>query len=114
MGREGKPFSFDDTRKAAGLQKISLFVYGRLIYYRSHGPGPISPNGCGPGSTTRPRRAGSGTHHPTPVAGESAMADMSHLTERQRQIYDFIKSKIENRGYGPTVREIGEGFGIQS
>jgi repressor LexA len=42
------------------------------------------------------------------------MADMSHLTERQRQIYDFIKSKIETRGYGPTVREIGEGFGIQS
>lgn len=36
------------------------------------------------------------------------MPDMSRLTERQREIYDFIKEKIETRGYGPTVREIGE------
>src|SRR5260370_35305822 len=42
------------------------------------------------------------------------MTDMSHLTDRQREIYEFIKDKIESRGYGPTVREIGEAFGIQS
>jgi repressor LexA len=42
------------------------------------------------------------------------MPDFSQLTERQRQIYDFIRDKIESRGYGPTVREIGEGFDIQS
>ncbi|MFL5245794.1 MAG: transcriptional repressor LexA [Gemmataceae bacterium] len=42
------------------------------------------------------------------------MTDMSHLTDRQREIYEFIKTKIEGRGYGPTVREIGEAFGIQS
>jgi repressor LexA len=42
------------------------------------------------------------------------MSDTSHLTERQREIYEFIKNKIESRGYGPTVREIGEAFGIQS
>jgi len=42
------------------------------------------------------------------------MPDMSQLTERQKQIYEFIRSKIETRGYGPTVREIGEGFGIMS
>jgi repressor LexA len=42
------------------------------------------------------------------------MADVSLLTEKQKRIYDFIRSKIETRGYGPTVREIGEGFGIQS
>src|SRR5262249_30693843 len=44
----------------------------------------------------------------------SAMPDFSQLTERQREIYDFIREKIENRGYGPTVREIGEAFKIQS
>src|SRR5438128_2738323 len=38
---------------------------------------------------------------------ESAMPDFSQLTERQREIYEFIRSKIESRGYGPTVREIG-------
>src|SRR3954468_14770437 len=36
------------------------------------------------------------------------------LTRRQRQIYDFLKDKIRNRGYGPTVREIGANFGIRS
>ena len=42
------------------------------------------------------------------------MPDFSHLTSRQREIYEFIREKIESRGYGPTVREIGEAFGIQS
>src|SRR4051812_9985233 len=42
------------------------------------------------------------------------MPDFSRLTERQREIYEFIREKIETRGYGPTVREIGEGFGIKS
>jgi len=36
------------------------------------------------------------------------------LTSRQKQIYDFLKDKIRNRGYGPTVREIGAHFGIRS
>jgi len=40
--------------------------------------------------------------------------DFSQLTERQREIYDFIKEKIESRGYGPTVREIGAPFDIKS
>src|SRR5690242_12432767 len=42
------------------------------------------------------------------------MPDFSQLTERQREIYDFIKGKIEARGYGPTVREIGQAFEIRS
>jgi repressor LexA len=42
------------------------------------------------------------------------MPDFSSLTERQREIYDFIKEKIESRGYGPTVREIGQAFKIKS
>jgi repressor LexA len=39
---------------------------------------------------------------------------MDQLTKRQRDVYEFIKDKIQNRGYGPTVREIGEHFGISS
>src|SRR5437016_2076478 len=42
------------------------------------------------------------------------MTDLSQLTERQREIYEFIRDKIESRGYGPTVREIGLGFDIKS
>ena len=36
------------------------------------------------------------------------------LTSRQQAIYDLIKDMIINRGYGPTVREIGDQFGIRS
>jgi repressor LexA len=36
------------------------------------------------------------------------------LTERQQGVYEFIREKIRNRGYGPTVREIGMHFGIKS
>jgi repressor LexA len=35
-------------------------------------------------------------------------------TERQLEIYAFIRDKIQNRGYGPTVREIGQAFDIRS
>ncbi len=42
------------------------------------------------------------------------MAETSALTGRQQEIYEFIREKIENRGYGPTVREIGEAFDIRS
>ncbi|MDA1251634.1 MAG: transcriptional repressor LexA [Planctomycetota bacterium] len=39
---------------------------------------------------------------------------LATLTSRQRDIYEFLKDKILNRGYGPTVREIGNEFGIRS
>ena len=36
------------------------------------------------------------------------------LTDRQQNVYNMIRSLIVERGYGPTVREIGEHFGIKS
>src|SRR5947208_1974192 len=42
------------------------------------------------------------------------MADTDVLTPRQREIYHFIRGKIQGRGYGPTVREIGTEFHIKS
>jgi repressor LexA len=42
------------------------------------------------------------------------MVDHNSLTPRQREIYNFIRSKIQGRGYGPTVREIGLQFQIKS
>lgn len=37
-----------------------------------------------------------------------------NLTERQMAVYEFIREKIRERGYGPTVREIGAEFDIMS
>ncbi len=42
------------------------------------------------------------------------MTKTANLTPRQREIYEFVKDNIMNRGYGPTVREIGDEFGIKS
>ncbi len=39
---------------------------------------------------------------------------MQGLTERQRQILDFISTRIQELGYPPTIREIGEQMGIRS
>lgn len=39
---------------------------------------------------------------------------MEQLTKRQKMVYNFIRDKIQNRGYGPTVREIGQRFNIRS
>src|SRR5258708_30903256 len=36
------------------------------------------------------------------------------LTERQEKILSFIKKSIVDQGYPPTIREIGEFFGIRS
>jgi repressor LexA len=36
------------------------------------------------------------------------------LTDRQRQIWEFLGSYVEEHGYPPTVREIGEAVGLAS
>ncbi len=39
---------------------------------------------------------------------------MQGLTKRQEQTLEFIRSSIRDRGYPPTLREIGEHMGIRS
>lgn len=49
---------------------------------------------------------------PTPVQYDSRA--MQGLTKRQEQTLDFIRDSIRDRGYPPTLREIGEHMGIRS
>jgi repressor LexA len=37
---------------------------------------------------------------------------MKGLTAKQQNVYDFIIAMMEDKGYPPTVREIGDRFGI--
>ena len=39
---------------------------------------------------------------------------MSDITARQQRILDFIAETVRERGYPPTVREIGEAVGLTS
>ncbi|EUJ33335.1 LexA repressor [Listeria floridensis FSL S10-1187] len=36
------------------------------------------------------------------------------LSKRQQDIYEFIKSEVKEKGYPPSVREIGEAVGLAS
>lgn len=38
----------------------------------------------------------------------------SSLTDRQRQVLEFVDAEIRKRGYPPSVREIGEAVGLAS
>lgn len=42
------------------------------------------------------------------------MAERGQLTDRQKEVLDFIQESITGRGYPPTLREIGERMGIRS
>jgi len=42
------------------------------------------------------------------------MDDEARLTARQRRILEFIRETVRERGYPPTVREIGEAVGLTS
>lgn len=40
--------------------------------------------------------------------------EMAELTGRQRQVLDYIREMVAQRGYPPSVREIGEAIGLSS
>src|SRR5262245_35760581 len=42
------------------------------------------------------------------------MAERDELTDRQKEVLEFIQESISGRGYPPTLREIGERMGIRS
>lgn len=42
------------------------------------------------------------------------MTDRNTLTARQREILDLIRSTVAQRGYPPSVREIGDAVGLSS
>jgi repressor LexA len=42
------------------------------------------------------------------------MAEPAQLTPKQQKIYDFICKRIDDRGYPPTIRDIGTAFDIKS
>jgi repressor LexA len=37
-----------------------------------------------------------------------------HLTRRQKEILDYVSEYLDDRGYAPTIEEIGEHFGLSS
>lgn len=39
---------------------------------------------------------------------------MKEISDRQKQIYQFIKRTVQEKGYPPSVREIGNAVGLQS
>ena len=74
-----------------------------------------------PAARTAPRgvRRSKTTLRPSPLDSLLPRTEMDAEggdapTERQMEIYGFIREKIQSRGFGPTVREIGQAFKIRS
>jgi repressor LexA len=44
----------------------------------------------------------------------ASLTDMDELTARQQRILEYIRRTVQERGYPPTVREIGEAVGLTS
>jgi repressor LexA len=51
---------------------------------------------------------------PATVTRVAARRPGSPLTERQREVYNFIVEHVRRQGYSPTVRDIGHALGIRS
>jgi repressor LexA len=51
---------------------------------------------------------------PEKEGGMPKQATEPGLTDRQRRILEFIATTVEERGYPPSVREIGEAVGLHS
>src|SRR5881227_432512 len=66
-------------------------------------PWPLMPSDRSPTLRTSVRTIAKGT----------LMADVK-LTKRQQQIFDFIKRHTSEKGYPPTVRDIGQAVGLTS
>lgn len=62
---------------------------------------------------TTSARSGSARRLRAVATGEDPSPPPS-LTERQRQVLDYIDSEVRHRGYPPSVREIGEAIGLSS
>jgi repressor LexA len=68
-------------------------------------------SGAAPGAPSAARSRPATRTPRTPAAGGEAV---DRLTERQRQVLEFIDAEVRRRGYPPSVREIGEAVGLSS
>ncbi|EEM10314.1 LexA repressor [Bacillus pseudomycoides] len=48
------------------------------------------------------------------IERKRGVKNMEKLTKRQQDILDFIKLKVQEKGYPPSVREIGQAVGLAS
>src|SRR5680860_832699 len=83
-------------------------------------PGHDKPGATGNRCNTR-RGDGMADGTTTPATGDGTVRQddvgapaPSAMTQRQRQILDMIRRTVQERGYPPSVREIGEAVGLRS
>jgi repressor LexA len=67
-----------------------------------------------PGTGRRGRTARTGGPDGTVRDLPDGPADADGLTPRQRRVLEVIRQSVEERGYPPSVREIGEAVGLTS
>ncbi|WP_305094786.1 transcriptional repressor LexA [Prescottella sp. R16] len=48
------------------------------------------------------------------AAGRESVPDATQLTDRQRRVLEVIRASVAERGYPPSIREIGDAVGLTS
>ncbi|GAB33937.1 transcriptional repressor LexA [Gordonia otitidis] len=69
--------------------------------------GPSAPKGSGRGVAAK-KSGGDAEPQIDPAAAEAS------LTDRQRGVLDVIRKSVRERGYPPSIREIGDAVGLTS
>ena len=67
-----------------------------------------------PSTSTEPPRRKAGRPKVVEIAVPEGLPDADGLTVRQRIVLDMIRTAIDQRGYPPSMREIGEAVGLTS
>lgn len=74
----------------------------------THGTSDEADDRTGAGVTRlRPEAA-------TVAEDEAPVPDVSELTDRQRRVLEVIRASVAERGYPPSIREIGDAVGLTS
>lgn len=60
--------------------------------------------------TNRGRNTGKGA----PQGGRRPASEAGRISAVQKEIWNFIRTNVEEKGYPPTLRELGDAFGIAS
>ena len=98
-----------DCQGRSGRTDVWFWHYSKLwwVEHQFGGFGRMSPTKADGTQSASMTRAQSKV-----MSGSKTGTQFGDLSERQVQVLTFIKEKVSERGYPPSVREIGEALGL--
>src|SRR6266511_3521588 len=125
LKRTRKPTVISTTPVAAAKSGLRVSVFARAMQIAAIQPQRITRSGAVHDCHIDARRGSLDASTLTPSEGISTVVantrspdqptlEAEMLTGRQQEIWDFLVDYVDQHGYPPTVREIGEAVGLAS